>query len=769
MEPWDRAGLDIPLFPTGISSLVWAQLSDDPGGYSYNAFSWIAARNNYYKALTTGSESDWKLTFQALGQVMHLVADAAVPAHVRNDTHPLGDPYEKWAKEQAALGLLSYQPPVPVDPAIFFYAASNSLAPIPISALWDQDRYTGDNPSEGPVGLAEYTNAYFFSEDTVGPSGFSGFACPHPDKSLDTDFWAINWSNPEQVDRQDGRVDNKIYLRHTGAASKHRLLAASYWLWDCLPPQTCWGYTWLLDSEVYKDNASVLIPRAVGYSAALLDYFFRGRFDVRRISLRRDENGDSSGLELEIKNASELGSQSVIMRGGRIDLAYSYLPPGQTEAVRGILEGVRTVPGDPDAINIGFVPIEISFSNPIPSNAKQISFTPIYRGRLGGEDDGVAAKVIPMRSRIAYSGQPGCGVNPSHIYTIGPDGTDDVRVTDDSDGYAWRESPSWSANGKVLAFNGITSENRYEIVVVDLESDQPYPSNIKRVLRSSQTHYISPSLSPDGTKIVAQRLLMSPPPDENDLYNALVIFDVNTGAWSFPGGIAFWRDKPPAEQPKWSPRGDRIVFQALKGFQGSNAIFNIWTMDPAGTGVTYLTDEFLDSRWPAWSPDGRKVLFASKRDGGEHYEMWLMNAEGGDQVALTDWETDLVGFSFSPDGESIVIHATGGLLYTMNLDGTNLSELQTSGCSGTPEWSPYVLSQEVEMNANPKSIVAGGTSTLSWDAGSAGRCTIEPGIGAVGLNGSIAITPAQTTTYTITAEGPLGRATSEVTVKVANP
>ncbi len=693
LEPWESAGLDMPLVPTGMSSLVWAQLSDDPGAYATNAFSWSAARANYHRALTTGSESDWAQTFQRLGQVMHLLADAAVPAHVRNDSHPSGDAYEKWAKDRAAQGLLNFQPQNPVDPVIFAGAVSNSSVPIPVSALWDQDQYTGHNPSDGPIGLAEYTNAHFYSEGTIGPSFVSGFTYPHPDKPLDTDFSIIDWSNPERVDREDGKVDQKIYLRHTGTLNPYRLLAASYWLWDCMPPQTCWGYTWLLDSEIHKEYASLLVPRAVGYCTALVDYFFRGKLDVAGMSLRRRSNGDFSGMGLKVRNASKLGQLGEMMKSGSIDLIYRYTLPGQTGFARAVVGGIYTVTGDGDPINTDFVPIEVSFPIGIPMKAKDITITLIYRGKLGNEDGAIAAKVLPLTSKIAYTGQPGCSTNPSFLYTILPDGTDDTRITDADEGrgYAWRANPTWSADGRFLAFNGITSDNRYEIVVVDLTSEEPYPGNIKRVFGDTQCHYLAPSLSPDGTKLVAQRLRMRHPPDGSDLYNALVVFDLSTGAWTFPGGIEFWRDKPYVEQPSWSPRGDQIVFQCRTQTQGSSAIYNIWSIDPQGSQLTRVTDEPYDSRWPTWSPDGEKVLFASKRDGGQTYDMWLTDRTGGNARKLVDWGVDCVSFSFSPDGERIVFQIPGGWLYIMNLDGTILEDLPATRCCGTPEWSPYVL------------------------------------------------------------------------------
>ena len=57
-------------------------------------WSWPSARVRYYQALTEADpvirEALWADLFRALGQVMHLVVDASVPEHTRNDMHPFG-------------------------------------------------------------------------------------------------------------------------------------------------------------------------------------------------------------------------------------------------------------------------------------------------------------------------------------------------------------------------------------------------------------------------------------------------------------------------------------------------------------------------------------------------------------------------------------------------------------------------------------------------------------------------------------------------------
>jgi hypothetical protein len=102
--PWGNAGLSTP-YPliNGKSSLLWAQDSANP-------WSWRKTREHFYAALVSstdaGRSESFARTFRGLGHQIHLIQDAAQPAHVRNDPHPLDDmgvvpQFENWAKSPA--------------------------------------------------------------------------------------------------------------------------------------------------------------------------------------------------------------------------------------------------------------------------------------------------------------------------------------------------------------------------------------------------------------------------------------------------------------------------------------------------------------------------------------------------------------------------------------------------------------------------------------------------------------------------------------------
>ncbi len=72
----------------------------------------------------------------------------------------------------------------------------------------------------------------------------------------------------------------------------------------------------------------------------------------------------------------------------------------------------------------------------------------------------------------------------------------------------------------------------------------------------------------------------------------------------------------------------------------------------------------------------------------------------------------------------------------------------------------------VSFTASPTSISAGGSSALSWNVTGVSSVTIAPGSGALPPSGNATVSPAATTTYTLTATNAAGTVTRPVTVTV---
>jgi len=113
-------------------------------------------------------------------------------------------------------------------------------------------------------------------------------------------------------------------------------------------------------------------------------------------------------------------------------------------------------------------------------------------------------------------------------------------------------------------------------------------------------------------------------------------------------------------------------------------------------------------------------------------------------------------------GATVTFQAAQGITLAPGFEAREGCEF-TANCNITP---PAPL---VSISADPDGIAYGETSTLSWTSTNADTVTIDQGIGAVDPSGSTPVSPAETTTYTITATGPGGTATDSVTVAVLYP
>lgn len=122
-----------------------------------------------------------------------------------------------------------------------------------------------------------------------------------------------------------------------------------------------------------------------------------------------------------------------------------------------------------------------------------------------------------------------------------------------------------------------------------------------------------------------------------------------------------------------------------------------------------------------------------------------------------------VGTNLSADGSIQVMPATT-TTYTITARGTNSTIMSTTTITVMP--APPTI---VVFSAQPASITTGSPTTLSWMTTNATMVTIDNAVGAQMANGTVSVSPTQTTLYTLTATGPGGSVTAQVSVSVTMP
>src|SRR5688500_613761 len=117
-----------------------------------------------------------------------------------------------------------------------------------------------------------------------------------------------------------------------------------------------------------------------------------------------------------------------------------------------------------------------------------------------------------------------------------------------------------------------------------------------------------------------------------------------------------------------SPDGKTIVFELLG---------DLYTVPIAGGEAKRITNGQGYDMQPAFSPDGKKVVFISDRNGSEN--VWVANADGAKARAITATEREnYMSPTWAPDGE-YVIAAKGAQLWMYHESGG--SGVQMTGVS----------------------------------------------------------------------------------------
>ena len=138
---------------------------------------------------------------------------------------------------------------------------------------------------------------------------------------------------------------------------------------------------------------------------------------------------------------------------------------------------------------------------------------------------------------------------------------------------------------------------------------------------------VSPSLSPDGNKIVFVSNRSGSP--------QIYVRDLLRGReerLTFEGKYN--------TSPSWSSL-NRIAYAGM-----TDGKFDIYTMEADGSHLMKLTADQGNNEDPCWSPDGRYIAFASSREG--QYHVYIMNANGQNQRRITYGKGDQTSPSWSP-------------------------------------------------------------------------------------------------------------------------
>jgi TolB protein len=266
--------------------------------------------------------------------------------------------------------------------------------------------------------------------------------------------------------------------------------------------------------------------------------------------------------------------------------------------------------------------------------------------RLGGGIPGIAeSKIYFVSDRSGHK----------EIWVMDYDGSNQRQLTRlGSDSLSPRVSP----DGSRLAFSSLTKSG-WDILMfsMDLNRVVSFP-------RFGGTN-LSPAWSPDGTHLALSssrggnsqiyvcdssganlhRLTSNRGPDVGPVWNRKTGAQIAyvSGGTGLPQVYTIeadgtneqrMTDQGYAVSPNWSPNGQFLTLAWIRKYgPGQPGSSDIYLMDIASKQWVQLTHDGGRNDYPSWSPDGRHIVFESKRSGKE--EIWMMLADGSKLHQLT--------------------------------------------------------------------------------------------------------------------------------------
>ncbi len=430
----------------------------------------------------------------------------------------------------------------------------------------------------------------------------------------------------------------------------------------------------------------------------------------------------AQGLELD-PAISPNGDMVAYASGplGRMKLYVQQLTGGRSIALTEQISGHHRWPRwSPDGTRIAFVAID--------SGRSTLQIIPALGGRArilarvtGPEEEIFGASWSPGGERLVYGMLGG-------LYIVPAAGGESTQLVDMIDGH----SPSWSPDGSKIAFvsgNPSFVFGTFVLGNIGPSSLWVVPVAEGRAVQVTDPTFLhmSPVWTPDGRSLV----FVSNYEGSRDIYQlelertgaakgepvrlttglnahavslgggasslAYSVLETRANIWSItiPAGGAVpassaqrvTRGNQSIEGISVSPDGEWVAYDSDIG--GTQDIYRL----QSGAEPEQLTSDPRDDFYPAWSRDGSAIAFYSFRTGKR--DVWVMDANGANQLRVTTDSGHNRAPQWSPDGRSIVYHS----------DKTGRSELfivsrnQDSGEWGTPrqlttdggfnaQWSP---------------------------------------------------------------------------------
>lgn len=221
-------------------------------------------------------------------------------------------------------------------------------------------------------------------------------------------------------------------------------------------------------------------------------------------------------------------------------------------------------------------------------------------------------------------------------------------------GPKYHSSPAWSPDGKWIVYTADDDTRGIQLEIVNLETGEQRP------LTADAQLYADPVFSPDGTRLAYVSTGATG-------YFKISVRPIRDGRWAGDPVLLtedhrHVRERPYVgawdmhTQPAWTPDGKELVFVSNRDVGlGAGDLYRM----PAERGgmaraVRISHEQSYYRTRPHVSPDGKTILYSSQAGGADQFNnLYLLPVAGGVPVKFTFGNFDHFHARWSPDGERI--------------------------------------------------------------------------------------------------------------------
>jgi TolB protein len=290
---------------------------------------------------------------------------------------------------------------------------------------------------------------------------------------------------------------------------------------------------------------------------------------------------------------------------------------------------------------------------------------------------GSGARPSGPSGEIAYLATKGT------IYVTQADGTQRQQLLSGSS----MSSFNWSPDGALIAFASGPWGGGGQLVPSSVRISRADGTLVRTLPRGQLAVAEAPTWSPDGKQLAFTGF--------NRRAHTLSIYVINadgTGLYRLTRHRTLWD-----EAPDWSPDGEWIAFERYDA-SGRSTSLDVMALHPNDTGLHRIARVITGRQCscPDWSPDGSKIVYQASPsvETAKYPEIYVMNADGAGQTQLTftgnrvrdenpDW---------SPDGKWIAFYSErvgNAEIYVIGADGKHLKRItHEAKYVMYPRWKP---------------------------------------------------------------------------------